>query len=67
MPSVEQTLAAYAPVLRYHSDELYGAVAVEALADFFFDGGPGAPRGTSSAARDAMRRSPQRARTRTSG
>ena len=46
MPSVEQTLAAYAPVLRYHSDELYGAVAVEALADFFFDGGPGAPRGT---------------------
>lgn len=39
-------LRARAPILRYHSAELYGAVAVEALTDFWFEGGPGAPRST---------------------
>ena len=39
-------LERHCPILRYHSEELYGVVAVEAMTDFYFDRGPGAPRWT---------------------
>jgi hypothetical protein len=40
-------LERYTPVLRYHSQELYRAVSVEAFTDYHFDGGPGAARWTA--------------------
>jgi hypothetical protein len=43
---VEELLERHRPVLRYHSEELYGVVAVEAVTDFYFDSGPSAVRET---------------------
>ena len=46
MSSPEVLLRRHCPILRYHSQELYGVVAIEAMTNFFFDRGPGASRWT---------------------
>lgn len=46
MSSGEELLRRYLPILRFHSEELYSVVGVEAMSDFYFTDGPGAPRWT---------------------